>query len=320
MSSETDSIIQLGHDVMSHKYHAVATGTVLCYDYLLTLADEVEYAWSGKKSWTFWLYIFNRYFPITYLLWELGGRGLSFELPHSSESHLNDAACEKTAWFSLVVFVVCTILAQMVLTIRIYAVTIKSIPITLVFLALTASQFALGVCMVTLGAREGGQPLPQIPLDAYHLCVFNRHRNIEVAYTSLSLVYDSLAFSLVMYLARKLRAPGGAPMILDIIAKDATWYFLVVFSSHLVLVLTLNFARPTIQLLPGPGIVVYLPVMISRIMLSLRKAAGSRESAWSLSMGPISTGTNFQSIRFFSTQRGTGWREDGIPLETFPES
>jgi hypothetical protein len=85
--------------------------------------------------------------------------------------------CEKTAWFSLVVFVICTILAQMVLTIRlrilsdvqwfwvdswirchrIYAVTIKSIPITLVFVALTASQFALGVCMVTLGAREGGK-------------------------------------------------------------------------------------------------------------------------------------------------------------------
>jgi hypothetical protein len=54
---------------------------------------------------------------------------------------------------------------------------------------------------------------------------------------------DSLAFSLIMFLARKLRVPGGAPMILDIVAKDATWYFLVVFSSHLVLVLTLNIAR-----------------------------------------------------------------------------
>ena len=36
-----------------------------------------------------------------------------------------------------------------------------------------------------------GQPLPQIPLDAYHLCVFDRHRNIEVAYTSISLVYGT---------------------------------------------------------------------------------------------------------------------------------
>jgi len=106
-------------------------------------------------------------------------------------------------------------------------------------------------------------------------------------------------------------------MILDIIAKDATWYFLVIFSSHLALALTLNLARPALQLLPGPGIVVYLPVMISRIMLSLRKAAGTQEDTWSL-MGPISTGANFQSIQFLSTQRGTTWREDDIPLETFP--
>jgi hypothetical protein len=35
------------------------------------------------------------------------------------------------------------------------------------------------------------QPLPQIPLDAYHLCVFFRHRNLELAYTSLSIIYGT---------------------------------------------------------------------------------------------------------------------------------
>lgn len=32
-------------------------------------------------------------------------------------------------------------------------------------------------------------------------------------------------------------------MILDIIAEDATWYFLVIFTAHFVLVLTLNLGR-----------------------------------------------------------------------------
>lgn len=37
-------------------------------------------------------------------------------------------------------------------------------------------------------------------------------------------------------------------MILDIIAEDATWYFLVIFTSHFVLVLTLNLARVSIAI------------------------------------------------------------------------
>ena len=45
----------------------------------------------------------------------------------------------------------------------------------------------------------------------------------------------------------------------------------------------------------------YLPVMISRIMLSSRKAAGTRESTWSL-IGPITTGAGFQSIQRLVTQ------------------
>lgn len=64
--------------------------------------------------------------------------------------------------------------------------------------------------MITLAARRGSeskslnretvshpalfyaaQPLPAIPLDAYNLCVFYRHRPLEVAYTSVSLLYGT---------------------------------------------------------------------------------------------------------------------------------
>ena len=89
---------------------------------------------------------------------------------------------------------------------------------------------------------------------------------MEVAYTSISLFYglrrfsfspdqealtstgniytsDLLAFSLFIYLAKRWRVRFNVRMILDTIAVDATWYFIVIFSSHLVLVLTLNLAR-----------------------------------------------------------------------------
>ena len=33
--------------------------------------------------------------------------------------------------------------------------------------------------------------IPLIPLDAFHVCVFHRHRPLEIAYTGISLVYGT---------------------------------------------------------------------------------------------------------------------------------
>ena len=58
---------------------------------------------------------------------------------------------------------------------------------------------------------------------------------------------DVLAFSVVVYWARKLRQPGlKFSALLDAIAKDATYYFMVIFTSHFVLVMTLNLGRVSV--------------------------------------------------------------------------
>lgn len=110
------------------------------------------------------------------------------------------------------------------------------------------------------------QQLPQIPLDAYHICVFLQHRNLELIHSGISLLYgarsrfkpnptsadfpktmdtpDSLAFSLTIYfIARSKKAGFKLTIVLQTIAEDATQYFLFIFTSHLVLVLALAFGR-----------------------------------------------------------------------------
>jgi len=55
---------------------------------------------------------------------------------------------------------------------------------------------------------------------------------------------DFFAFSLIIFLAAKSRtADLRVPTVLGTIARDATWYFLVIFSSHLVLEMTLTLGR-----------------------------------------------------------------------------
>ena len=57
---------------------------------------------------------------------------------------------------------------------------------------------------------------------------------------------DFVAFLIIVYLAgRSTFRQLGIPTILDTIARDATKYFLVIFTAHFVLVMTLLIARVT---------------------------------------------------------------------------
>ncbi|KAF9789643.1 hypothetical protein BJ322DRAFT_1178306 [Thelephora terrestris] len=260
MSSEITQLIDVGHDVTAIKYYGIAVCTILFYDYLLTLQDEIEYAWSGRKSWTFWLFIANRYFPMTYEFWLFAvtySSNPNKKGSPSSHSYSRENRCDQSSFYSIIAFNVCTFLAQVVLTLRIYAVSKKNIPIATGFAIITISQAALGICTVVLAAEKGAQTLPPIPFDAYRLCVFIQHRTLEIVYTGISLFYDSLAFLLILFLARRSKM-GGLEFtgILATIVEDATLYFLVIFTSHFVLEMTLALGRESIQLLPANGNVV----------------------------------------------------------------
>ena len=68
------------------------------------------------------------------------------------------------------------------------------------------------------------------------------------------------------------------------------------------------------------GFVRYLPVMISRIMLSLKKAADPQQKTWTLTE-PTMTGPHFKGMEFFKPRRGASDMEhDSIPLDTYAES
>ena len=55
---------------------------------------------------------------------------------------------------------------------------------------------------------------------------------------------DFLAFSLIMYLLARSRASGHRSQgVLEIIAVDAMLYFMVIFTSHFVLAMTLYFGQ-----------------------------------------------------------------------------
>jgi len=205
-----------------------------------------------------------------------------------------------------------TLAAQAVLTLRVYAITSKNRVITSCLCVVTVSQFILGLYLTTYAATRGAQPIIPIPLQVYMICVFAEHRALEIGFTVMSLVYDLLAFSVIVYLVVQSNVNKvPTPRLLKAIAQDATWYFLVIFTSHLVLVMFLSFASPGMKLLPASGNVVFLPVMITRLLLSLKKAVASQEYGWSLWES-----TTHTTMRF-GERRGGVSMGDEICLDTF---
>ena len=107
---------------------------------------------------------------------------------------------------------------------------------------------------------------PGLPFDEYRICNFRPWKSGEVIYVSLSPVYgtvfplltarptasnpffikDALALLIIVYSAKRrdgsLARVGGVPTLLDKILQDATAYFLVLFTSHLLLFLCEIFA------------------------------------------------------------------------------
>ncbi|KAF9648021.1 hypothetical protein BDM02DRAFT_2449534 [Thelephora ganbajun] len=57
--SEADStaLALVGERLFMFKVCTTSANCLWMYDYLLTLGDEIKYAWSGKRTWIFVLFI-----------------------------------------------------------------------------------------------------------------------------------------------------------------------------------------------------------------------------------------------------------------------
>jgi len=95
----------------------------------------------------------------------------------------------------------------------------------------------------------------------------------------------------------------GIPSILDTVVRDATKYFMLITSLHFLSVLFVFFAPEDIELFPPMANTVLVPVMASRLMLSLKKAAVEPEVVrWSIQTMGATSGRPAEdgTIRFAS--------------------
>ncbi|KAF9784904.1 hypothetical protein BJ322DRAFT_1060138 [Thelephora terrestris] len=258
------SIEDIAHDVTQFRFCTVALATLQFYDYSLTLPDEVQCAWEGR-GWVFFLFLFNRYVPIIYQLWSLFA---TFWVGYTQEM------CNHSAFIHMLVCVVFTLVIQAVLTIRIYAITLKHRLVTGIFVIAATLQFGLGMFMTYSAARFPAHPVLEVDLPDAHLCIYEANRTEEIAYTGLSLLFDVGIFIIVIF--RLLwRRPSSVkrPFIVRTIIKDATLYVLLLCTSRVTFVLTSVLTANLGHVTRFPGYTVFVTIMTTRMLLSLKRTS-----------------------------------------------
>jgi len=201
--------------------------------------------------------------------------------------------------------------SQIALTLRIYAITMKNRIVIACCCLIMVLQFSLGMYL-TIFTTTAAPHVVSVPIDAYRGCSFTGIEPALIAFVTLASVYDLFTFLVIVYAAlRNNMYQFKILRLFRTIVQDATYYFLIIFTSHLLFEFILVFATRVVSLLPSIGIAVYLPVMVGRLMLSLKKAASSQGApSWSFGEQAVVTG-----IRF-TEPRGTVATGNEIRLDT----
>lgn len=291
--SDLAALIAIGEQLAMDKLLVTAVNCLWIYDYILTLDDEIKYAWSGRKSWVFWLFIAIRYTPVPYIIWV-----------NIIGSHFSKPLCEATKWAPVLYTIIITCLAQIAVTLRIYAVTGRNKLIGGLLFLLAIGQL---IASIYYTIRIALRPVPvyfDIDLDPYNFCTYERWRPAEFDITIQMIVFDIIAFTTILFMSKKQGARHpGIPSLLDTIARDATLYFMLMCVCQLCLLFFLFFAPAELQLLPVVADAYFIPIMASRLMLSLKKASVEPSGAWDLDTMSNLSGTisrEVDTLRFAS--------------------
>jgi len=301
MASDFDlpALVQLGHDITSMKLYATGVTALWAYDYFLTLGDEVRYAWKTERLLSFVLFLVTRYLPAVFQTWIL----VVMHYPGYTTE-----ACQKSAFLQVVYYMCITAAAQIVLAQRTYAITGKNKWIAGTLYGVFTLQIGVAIYMTIWSATGPITQFPPIPLDGYRMCLTRTSRALTVLQMSISLSFDVAVFALIVIQTRLIRSRYrgmNRPDILSRLSRDTEIYFAVIATSHFMITIMFGVARAGIGPIPIMGNAVYIPMMISRMIMSLKKAASSPQTHMSMdipsvfpmysrdSYGPHQSGSNY---------------------------
>ncbi|KAL1938449.1 hypothetical protein VTO73DRAFT_11689 [Trametes versicolor] len=246
-------------------YSEVACVTVLTWDVLVMLSEEVELIW--KRAWTpaKTMYLIARYIP-----WFVQLALLSINVNGSTGLEFTDGQC--AAWQ-----VVQGVLLQVIVT------TVDVILITRVYALYSRSRVLLGilgslfVAEVTFLCYVLAVVTPRLTYDDE--CYVTSSPAIFQYYWIVSLLFETVLFALTMLrFCAAVREGWGRGPVLRRFVSDGTWAYALVFATMLVNMMLYKYVRSTLTGICYTWLLVVLSIAGSRLVLNPRRASAGRSA------------------------------------------
>ncbi|KAJ3794768.1 hypothetical protein GGU11DRAFT_747685 [Lentinula aff. detonsa] len=302
------TIIAIGYDLLSTKRYWVAITALWSYEYILTLGNEIQYAWKGRRNLMFWLFFLVG-----------SSRGYAcLRKAHCAQIesifmfnyyHHHQRRCYRYGFVEQLETLFMATIAEVLVLLRVHALSGRKQYVLFIAILLIVVQWALLLYQdvlykngtsnlaVLLFARElDTSAIPPLPdIDAYRrtsririlwnylklvipfaVCIAIPSTQIAQAgetFLSLFIVYDGLAvLSIIYFVSQQAKGFHFVP-ILELVQRDGLLYFAVMFSSNFVWLMMALHARPSLGFIQNQPAMVISSIMVNRITMNLQKAS-----------------------------------------------
>lgn len=264
----TPATLENLQQILAGKYFFLATLSMLLYDHLLTLPEEVQTVWKKKKTFVLCLFLFVRYYaPIAVTIVAVG---------YFSTAITQDRCAHWMLFLPLGVTMPLMLFPGILMLIRVYALYNRNKLVLYGLSFVLLVQTIAGIWQYTV---KGGTPAPD-PINNYefHFCIYlppKRIGRVSTMYVFMELGFDTLIFLLTIarttYMHWKHQAAGpSARSLIQNLIRDGAFYFAVIFSMNLTWVFMIMYAPTGLRAIASVPSACVTTVMICRITLNLR--------------------------------------------------
>ncbi|KAI0754896.1 hypothetical protein C8Q80DRAFT_1266432 [Daedaleopsis nitida] len=288
--AEVDEIIAEHAELTTTFYVGVASFTVLVWDHIITLSDEIEFVWRRTKGPLIWLFFINRYLTPFGFIVNLIGEGHSYDVPDALRQAIltSSASAYFTDLFSPETFVLpppnhtCSTFVRyegsmtviginttaLMMLLRVYAMYEKKTPVIVFCGIVFAVEFGTNAWLLTYGVAVRHT-------SGINACtmIFDPKVKGVIASASawLPLLFDTIVLSLTLYRTYRGIKHYSTSKIMRVILREGIMYYSVIFIITLILTLMIVFAPDGLKNITAQTEYLMTVAMMSRITLHLKK-------------------------------------------------
>ncbi|KDR65885.1 hypothetical protein GALMADRAFT_260088 [Galerina marginata CBS 339.88] len=260
-------------NIQGTHYARIGSNTIILYDHLITLHDEVELIWKAKWSLVTILFLMNRYYVLA---------AIFFDLYMVFSPNITDKMCTRYFHWEGWTGLIAAMLAQGTLQIRIYALYSLNKKILALMLICYFAFSAISAWIMRTDLESLIIIAVQIP--GGKSCIPTRVSNFYSFWIPVLLFDFMLFFLAVIRGIGEYRSDGsslfrGGRSLVGILIRDSVFYFLVIALTYLTSLL-FWLAAP-LGLVEAP--VGFCPamscVLANRVLFNIREANRRKSSA-----------------------------------------